>query len=126
MKETVISEGLRCEGTIKSESNLVIFGSIEGKIEAKECVTIEFGGEVKGEIVAQTLLVKGTFNGIANCHTVQILKGGHFIGDIKSCILIIDKKGAFEGKNEIDKNATKILKTNKKVYKEIDTENIIL
>lgn len=101
MKQTVISKGVKLEGTISCETDLVLFGDAKGKIEAKENVCVDVGGVFKGEVVAKNLVVKGIFEGKADCDSVEILKGGRFIGDICSRLLMIEAKGYFEGKSEV-------------------------
>lgn len=130
MQKTIISEGLKCEGSITSKASLVIFGNVEGKIDTSEYIVIEPKGIVKGEIFAKTLQVKGLFEGIADCETIEVLKGGKFIGTIKSNILVIDREGLFEGKSEmkntIKNDITKIPIKKRREFKDLDTENILL
>ena len=101
MKQTVISKGVKLEGTISCETDLVLFGEAQGKVEAKENVCVDVGGSFKGEVIAKNLVIKGTFEGKADCDSVEILQGGRFIGDISSRLLMIEAKGYFEGKSDV-------------------------
>lgn len=101
MEDTIVSKETELKGTIKCGKNLVVFGDVEGRIEAKESVKIEAKSRVSGEIFAKILYVKGVFDGDADCDTVHILEGGSFTGNIKSRILVIDSKCYFNGKNEV-------------------------
>jgi len=126
MGKTVINSDTKIEGSISSQTDLSIYGEVKGKIQVKQIVSLEYGCNVTGEIFAKELIVKGVFNGDADCDTISILEGGHLIGNIKSKTLIIDSKGSFEGKTKMKKhNNTKIIKK-KRVYKELDTENVLL
>ncbi|MDX1808432.1 MAG: polymer-forming cytoskeletal protein [Sulfurospirillaceae bacterium] len=101
MEDTIVSKETELKGTIKCGKNLVVFGDVEGRIEAKESVKIEAKSKVVGEVFAKILYVKGVFDGDADCDTVHILEGGSFTGNIKSRILVIDSKCYFSGKNEV-------------------------
>lgn len=126
MEETIISKGVRFEGLISSEKTLIIFGTLKGQIHAKETVLIESTAHVSGDIIAGTLIVKGTFEGNADCETVSIQKGGLFSGNITSQTLAIESKGYFQGKNTPKKNENINVNQEKKLLKDPNTDNILL
>lgn len=126
MEETVISKGVEFEGPISSETNLIIFGTTQGNIHAKQSVIIEKEACVAGDIIAKILIVKGKFEGNVDCDTVNIKKGGQFTGNIKSRILSIDSKGYFEGKSTPREKGTIPAKNEKKLLKDFSTDNILL
>lgn len=126
MKQTVISKGVKLEGSIRCETDLVLFGDAQGMIEAKENVCIDVGGHFRGEVIAKGLVVKGVFEGVADCDTVEILKGGRFIGDIRSRLLMIESKGYFEGKSDMKEMAGLSPNGEKKRLKEPETDDILL
>jgi cytoskeletal protein CcmA (bactofilin family) len=126
MEETVISKGVTFKGSIISETNLIIFGATQGQIEALESVIIESTANVTGDITAKVLIVKGLFEGNADCDTVSIQKGGQFNGNITSRILAIDSKGYFEGKSTPKDRENIPADHEKKLHKEINTDSILL
>lgn len=126
MSNTVISKGTKIEGNISSKEDLIVFGDINGIIEVSETVSLESGCNVVGKIFAQSLIVKGLFTGDADCTKISVNEGGKFIGNLESEILVIDTKGAFEGTSKIKKSTLEKNEKKKKVYKELDTENILL
>ncbi|WP_024955757.1 bactofilin family protein [Sulfurospirillum arcachonense] len=126
MKQTIISSGNSIQGTINTSDDLVVFGKTQGKIEAKNSVIVEAKGYVTGQVIANSLFVKGVFEGNAECDIVHIMEGGKVIGDILSTTLIIDKKAFFEGNNKIKKNMLNPSKDIKYTCKEPNTDDILL
>ena len=123
MNKTIIGSNAKINGNIIIETDISIFGEIDGLIETKKSVTLENGCNVRGNIKAQEINVKGLFKGDVNCTSINILKGGKFIGNIESEILVVSLEGLFEGNNKI--KDIKTISSHKKC-RELDTENILL
>ena len=48
MASTVIGAGITVEGEITTDEDVVVAGTVRGKLSAKEGVTIEHGGDGRG------------------------------------------------------------------------------
>lgn len=121
-RQTLIASGTHLQGSIKSSTEIVLNGNMEGEILCSETVTIEQGAFFHGLVNASVVLVKGTLHGQVNGDLIKIMAGGQIHGEIKSFMLIIEPKGMFEGtcirQHKIwDEDNRSI---------EFDTENILL
>ena len=77
--------------------NLYVDGEFEGSIHSKNEINIGKHGHVKGDVVAQRLVVQGFVEGTINAEKVEIKSAGRVSGTIESAELIIESKGVFEG-----------------------------
>ncbi len=59
---------------------------------------------MKGELVSQKLIVSGTFEGIAECDSIELLKDGKIFGKITTKDLMIESSSIFEGESHIKKS----------------------
>jgi cytoskeletal protein CcmA (bactofilin family) len=98
---TIISTGAKIEGDFQLSAQLHIEGEMVGKIESSNQVSIGEGGVVKGELKAEKLIVNGSFEGKAECETIEIMKGGILKGDIIIKHIVIEEGGVFEGSSTI-------------------------
>jgi cytoskeletal protein CcmA (bactofilin family) len=103
--ETVIGEKISIEGDIRGDENLVMEGSMKGKIELeKHNFTIGSKGRVEGEINAQNVKVSGQLIGNIKIQgKVEITKEADFIGDIRAKSISVEDGAYFKGSIELDK-----------------------
>ncbi|RYZ65681.1 MAG: hypothetical protein EOP08_06460, partial [Proteobacteria bacterium] len=50
MASTIIGSNITIEGEVQSDDDVVVHGTIRGKLSAKEGVTVESGGQVDADI----------------------------------------------------------------------------
>lgn len=85
-EKTIIGEQISIEGSIQGKGDLVIEGSVKGKIELeKHHLTVGLKGKVEAEILATDVTISGQLMG--NIHAlgkVEITKGADFNGEIKA------------------------------------------
>ena len=84
------------KGSISSQGELDINGLIEGDVRASALTIGETGG-VKGEVVAETVVIKGTVEGTIRSRKVQLCSGAKVQGDIYHASLAIEPNAVFEG-----------------------------
>ncbi len=90
--------------------NLYVDGLFEGVIDSKKEITIGKNGHVKGDVIAQRLVVQGHLEGTINVEHVEIKAGGKVTGTIEATELIIESKGIFEGNSIVKGSALKTKK----------------
>jgi cytoskeletal protein CcmA (bactofilin family) len=98
---TIIAKGTKLTGKLDIECKLHIDGEIEGSIHSANVVTVGSSGVLKGEVFAERLVVSGQMDGNADCNHIEVLAGGHVVGDIISTNLVIESQGVFEGYSKI-------------------------
>ena len=80
-KPSVISEGFCITGDIQSNGILHVEGRISGTVAAQS-VNISAKGEVEGEIRCNSLNIKGSFQGMADCDELVVASSAHVNGKI--------------------------------------------
>jgi cytoskeletal protein CcmA (bactofilin family) len=103
MANTVISHGITVEGEITSDDEIVVQGTVKGKLISKDAVTVEPGGIVEADIAATSLSVGGQITGnVTAKDRVDLVAGGRLIGDVKAARLTIADGASFKGNVDMD------------------------
>jgi len=93
---SIISADVKMTGSIVSQGEIDINGQIEGDVRAS-ALTIGETGAVKGEVVAESVTVRGTVEGRIRGRKVQLCTGAKVRGDIFHASLAIEPNAIFEG-----------------------------
>ena len=94
---TVISAGSKFKGSIETEGNLIIDGSVTGTIK---CGSLEImqGGNVDADVEGERVNVAGSFVGEMTCKgRLTFLRTGKVRGDISYGTLSIESGGLLDG-----------------------------
>ena len=103
MAGTIIGQGITIEGEITSDEDVVVAGTVRGKLTAEGPVTIEAGGIVEADIGAASLAVGGTVTGnVVASDRVDLLAGGRLVGDVKASRITIADGASFKGNVDMD------------------------
>jgi cytoskeletal protein CcmA (bactofilin family) len=93
---SIISADVKMTGTIVSQGEIDINGQIEGDVRAS-ALTVGETGAVKGEVVAESVVIRGTVEGRIRGRKVQLCTGAKVRGDIFHASLAIEPNAIFEG-----------------------------
>ncbi len=93
---SIISADVKITGKIVSQGELDINGQIEGDVRAS-ALTVGETGAVKGEVVAESVVIRGTVEGRIRARKVQLCTGAKVRGDIFHASLAIEPNAIFEG-----------------------------
>jgi len=97
--ETIIGEGSKFKGNVKTDKAFKIDGCFEGEIVSTEVVIITENGTFKGTLSCKDLQLLGKVEGNVSCEdTVQITTGASIIGDIEAANFLTQKDCTIEGK----------------------------
>ncbi len=103
MASTVIGAGITIEGEVSADDEIVVQGTIRGKLDAREGVTVEAGGVVEADIVAGPLSVAGHITGnITSSDKVELQAGARVIGNVKATRITIADGAQFKGNVDMD------------------------
>jgi cytoskeletal protein CcmA (bactofilin family) len=103
MASTVIGAGITIEGEVISEEEVVVQGTIRGKLSAREGVTIEQGALVEADVDGATLSVAGAITGnIAASDRVDLQPGAKVVGNVKAARITIADGAQFKGNVDMD------------------------
>lgn len=103
MAGTIIGSGMTIEGEVTSDEEVVVVGTVRGKLHVDAAVTIETGAVVEADVAAASLSIGGTMTGNANASDrVDLLTGGRLVGDVKAARLTIADGASFKGNVDMD------------------------
>ncbi len=103
MAGTIIGHGITIEGEITSDEEVVVAGTLRGKLSVDGSVTIDSGAVVEADIGASSLSVGGSVTGNVNAtERVDLLSGGRLVGDVKTGRITIADGASFKGNVDMD------------------------
>ncbi|HEU4321668.1 MAG TPA: polymer-forming cytoskeletal protein [Roseiflexaceae bacterium] len=103
--ETVIGANTSFVGTMKSDGNIRIDGSVEGDIEVLGNLIIGETGRVIATVKAQNVHISGAVKGeITAVEQLEISPTGKVWGDITTAALHIEPGGLFRGQSAMTTN----------------------
>jgi cytoskeletal protein CcmA (bactofilin family) len=103
MASTIISAGITIEGEITTDEDVVVAGTLRGKLSAKEAVTIEHGAIVEADVVGGSLVVAGALTGnVTAAERVDLQSGARVVGNVKAARVTIADGAQFKGNVDMD------------------------
>jgi cytoskeletal protein CcmA (bactofilin family) len=103
MANTVIGSSIVIDGEISGQEDLVIQGTVKGRIVLKENIFIEQSGVVEADIETNNIEISGQVTGnIVASDKVEITAGGRAVGDIKAPRILIADGAIFKGNVDMD------------------------
>ena len=98
MAGTVIGEGLSIEGDLTSDEEVVIQGSVRGKVTTTDAVSIGASSVVQANVSGQSVSIAGQVTGdVTAQERVDIQAGGRLVGDVKASRFTIADGASFKG-----------------------------
>lgn len=95
-KPSVISEGFAFTGEINSTGILHVEGKASGTVTAHS-VNVSARGEIEGEVVCNSLNIKGIFSGVAVCEELVIASSAVVKGSISYKYISVGAGAKVEG-----------------------------
>jgi cytoskeletal protein CcmA (bactofilin family) len=100
---TIIGHGITIEGEITSDEEVVVAGTVRGKLSVEGPVTIEVGAIVDADVGASSLSIGGQVTGnVTAADRVDLLSGARLVGDVKASRLTIADGASFKGNVDMD------------------------
>lgn len=93
---SIISSDVVMRGNINSAGEIQFDGSLEGDIKAGSLIIGE-KASVKGEVVCETVTVRGRVEGGIRAKSVSLASTAHIMGDILHSSLSVETGAHFEG-----------------------------
>jgi len=103
MANTVIGSSIVIDGQITGDDDLVIQGTVKGKITLKQSCFVEASGQVEADIQTQNIEIAGQVTGnIASSDKVELKANCRMVGDIKAPRILIADGASFKGNVDMD------------------------
>lgn len=94
----ILGRGAEFQGKLTFEGEVRIGGKFDGEIFSKDRLQIDEGAEVKGQIVAGTVIVHGEVTGtIKASQGIEFKSGAKVRGDIETPQLVVERGVFFDG-----------------------------
>ena len=104
MPQTIIGSTIIIEGEIEGGEDLIVQGTIKGKITSKDGLFVQDSGVVEADVETQNVEVSGKLTGnIVASNKVEIKKEGKMLGDIHSPRILIADGAVFKGNIDMGK-----------------------
>ncbi|MGZ6135495.1 MAG: bactofilin family protein [Myxococcaceae bacterium] len=103
MANTVIGSSIVIDGEISGDEDLVIQGTVKGKISLRESLYVEGSGVVEADIETQNVEIAGRVTG--NIHAtdkVELKADCRVVGDVKAPRILIADGASFKGNVDMD------------------------
>jgi cytoskeletal protein CcmA (bactofilin family) len=103
MANTIIGQGMTIEGELSSDEEVVVQGTLRGKLSAKEGVIIEQGGVVDADVIGGPMSIAGSITGnIQSTDRVDLQTGARVVGNVKATRITIADGAQFKGNVDMD------------------------
>jgi len=103
MANTIIGSSIVIDGEISGDEDLIIQGTVKGKIALKESLFVESSGVVEADIETQNVEISGQVTGnIAASDKVELKSQCRMVGDIKAPRILIADGASFKGNVDMD------------------------
>src|SRR6185295_7396478 len=103
MASTVIGAGITIDGEVTTDEDVVVQGTVRGKLSARDTVTVEQGAVVEADISGGPLSVAGSVTGnITSTDRVDLQSGAKVIGNVKATRITIADGAQFKGNVDMD------------------------
>jgi len=99
--DTLISDDISFEGSMTLSRPAMIKGQVTGKIESDSNVFIEKEADVKADVKANELSVKGNLSGSVQASVIEMGSSAVFSGDITAQSLAMESGCTFSGSSQI-------------------------
>lgn len=110
-----IVSGTDIQGSIVSDSNIRIDGTVKGTVSVKGRLVVGSTGRIEGEIVCENADIEGVINGIINVNGLLSLKStARLECDIATKKLAIEPGAVFSGKCSMGGGVVKDIKESPK------------
>ena len=93
---TILAKDLKIEGDISSSGLIEIEGFVKGNIKGNS-VIIREGGNMEGELMAESLSVKGKFSGTIRAKNINISSKARITGVVEYCSLSVEDGACIDG-----------------------------
>lgn len=98
MASTVIGSSITIDGEISGDDQLVVHGTVKGRISVRDALVVENGGVVEATCESATITVNGTVNGdISASERAELRPNSSVVGDIRAPRILIADGASFKG-----------------------------
>ena len=103
MANTVIGSTIVIDGEISGDEDLIILGTVKGRISLRETITVEEDGVVDANVETATITVNGSVTGnIVATDRAELRTNCNVVGDIRAPRILIADGASFKGNVDME------------------------
>lgn len=103
MGNTTIGTSFVIEGEITSEDNIVVQGTVKGKVSTTKPVFVENSATLEADVSAESVEISGQVTGNISASTrVELKSDAKMVGDVQSPRILIADGALFKGNIDMD------------------------
>jgi len=96
--QTRVGLGILITGRIEGEGDVIVEGRVDGEIAIRGDLHIDQGGQVKADVKARNIFVRGILVGNAEAgEKLEVAEGGRMVGDARSPRMLLNEGALFRG-----------------------------
>jgi cytoskeletal protein CcmA (bactofilin family) len=100
-----LSNDVELKGTLRFSGELTFDGKLEGEIQSEGTLNLGDNAVVKGNISANSVIVRGKINGnVTAKEKIDIKTKTELFGDIRAARLVMEEGVTFVGQTEVNPN----------------------
>ena len=100
---TVIGEGLSIEGDLTSDEEVVVHGTVRGKLTTSDAITVGGTGSVQADVSGLSVSIAGQVTGdVTAQERIDLQAGGRLVGDVKASRFTIADGASFKGNGDME------------------------
>ena len=93
--ETIVANGMRIEGELKSQGSIRIDGMVSGKVHTAQELLIGPNAQVEADVIAESAVIAGIVRGnVTVKSSLTITESGKLLGNV-NCTAIAIRPGAY-------------------------------
>jgi len=101
----VLNSDVEVKGTLKFSGELAFDGKLDGEINSEGTLNLGDAAVIKGNINANTVVVRGKINGnVTAREKIDLKSRAELFGDIRAAKLVVEEGVTFVGKSEVNPN----------------------
>ena len=102
-ENTVIGSSIVVDGEITGKENLIIEGTVKGKIVLEASLIVEASGVVEADIETEIVEISGQVTGnITASDKIELKPESRVVGDLKAKRILIADGASFKGNVDMD------------------------
>lgn len=102
-ERTVLGPTIEVEGEIEGDEDLIVQGTIRGKIASQKDVTVDDGGNVEATVKTRNLAISGRLTGnVEASDRVEVRAVGTMNGDVKAPRVVLADGAKFKGNIQME------------------------
>jgi cytoskeletal protein CcmA (bactofilin family) len=103
MANTVIGSTIVVDGEITGDEDLVVLGTVKGRISLRENILVERDGVVEASVETATITVNGSVTGdIHATERAELRADCRVVGDIRAPRILIADGASFKGNVDME------------------------